>query len=342
MRGPDDLRRAVAGRKSRSSVALVALALLLAGCSAGGQPGGALGEPSGSVLPVPDYPAACAPIGADTTSTCLRITLEAIDAARAREDLRPMVLPSDFPRLTIPEQLFVAIDRERVDRGLPPFIGLDTALDATAQTGADSAQLPPRPGHTYTSTVTEWIGAVDNGLDADYQWMYEDGPNSGVPGCSDTQSSGCWADRQSVLGRLGSHHLVMGAGFDPSGDTSSGDRGGSSLAAILAVSSSRSSRSPPRSPDSRARHTPTPGTKPWRRRRPGGWRHSARFPPPSPRPASPTPVRTSHRCPTTRVRAQRAASTPPPRASRPFSPRSTTRTRWKESGPWSCLQGSHN
>ena len=217
------------------------LVLLLAGCSAGGQPGGALGEPSGSVLPVPDYPAACAPIGADTTSTCLRITLEAIDAARAREDLRPMVLPSDFPRLTIPEQLFVAIDRERVDRGLPPFIGLVTALDATAQMGADSAQLPPRPGHTYTSTVTEWIGAVDNGLDADYQWMYEDGPNSGVPGCSDTQSSGCWADRQSVLGRLGSHHLVMGAGFDPSGDTSSGDRGGSSLAAILAVSSSRSS-----------------------------------------------------------------------------------------------------
>ena len=217
----------------------MALALLLAGCSIGGQPGGALGEPSGSVLPVPNYPTACAPIGADTTSTCLRLTLEAIDAARARETLRPMVLPSDFPRLTIPEQLFVAIDRERVDRGLPPFTGLVTALDVKAQMGADSAQLPRRPGHTYSATVTEWIGAVDNGLDADYQWMYEDGPNSGVPGCSDTRSSGCWADRQSVLGRLGSRHLVMGAGFDPSGDTSSGDRGGSSLAAILAVSSSR-------------------------------------------------------------------------------------------------------
>ena len=34
-----------------------------------------------------------------------------------------MVLPADFARLTVPEQLFVAIDRERVDRGLAPFTG---------------------------------------------------------------------------------------------------------------------------------------------------------------------------------------------------------------------------
>ena len=224
------------------AVAIVALALLLAGCSSGGPPGGATVDPANSVPPAPDYPTMCAPVGADTTSTCLRLTLEAIDAARAREALRPMVLPSDFPRLTVAEQLFVAIDRERVDRGLPPFTGLVTALDTKAQMGADSGQLPPGPGHMDNATVTEWIGAVDNGLDADYQWMYEDGPESGVPGCSDAQSSGCWVDRQSVLGRLGSRHLVMGAGFDPSGDTSPGDRGGSSLAAILAVSSSRAVR----------------------------------------------------------------------------------------------------
>ncbi len=54
--------------------------------------------------------------------------------------------PSDFPRLTIPEQLFVAVDRERVDRGLAPFAGLTTALDAGAQQGADAGHLPPRPG----------------------------------------------------------------------------------------------------------------------------------------------------------------------------------------------------
>ena len=148
-----------------------------------------------------------------------------------------MELPSDFLRLTVPEQLFVAVDRERVDRGLAPFTGLTTALNADAQTAADAARLPTRPGPAYGSVNTEWIGDVDNGLDADFEWLYNDGPHSGVPGCSGSTSSGCWADRQIVLSRFGTRHLVMGAAFDPTGDTSSEDRGGSSLAAMLATSS---------------------------------------------------------------------------------------------------------
>ncbi len=211
------------------------LSLGLAGCSGSGQFGQGLADPARSVAPTPDYPNACAPIGADSSSMCLRITLEAIDAARAGEGLGPMALPSDFAHLTVPQQLFVAVDRERVDRGLSPFAGLVTTLDATAQRGAETARLPRQPGHPYSSAVTEWIGAVDNGLDADYQWMYDDGPDSGVPGCSHDQPSGCWLDRHIVLDRFGSPHLVMGAGFDPAGDTSSGDQGGSSLTAILAV-----------------------------------------------------------------------------------------------------------
>jgi hypothetical protein len=146
-----------------------------------------------------------------------------------------MRLPSDFPRLSVAEQLFVAVDRERVDRGLAPFTGLSTALDEGAQAGAADAQLPPRPGHPYTSVDAEWIGAVANGLDADYQWLYNDGPGSGTPGCAGGRTSGCWADRQIVLDSFGSRGLVMGAAFDPTGDTSPGDRGGSSLAATLAV-----------------------------------------------------------------------------------------------------------
>src|SRR6202161_2573758 len=66
--------------------------------------------------------------------------------------------------------------------------------------------------------------------------MYNDAPDSGVPGCSSSATSGCWADRQIVLSRFGTRHLVMGAAFDPTGDTSSEDRGGSSLAAMLATS----------------------------------------------------------------------------------------------------------
>jgi hypothetical protein len=194
-----------------------------------------LSSPTHSITPTPNYSNSCAPVGADSTSTCLRLTLEAIDTARTAEGLRPMALPAGFAQLSVPEQLLVALDRERVDRGLAPFAGLSAFLDTNAQKGAGTAQLPPRPGRDYASVDAEWIGAVDNGLDADYQWMYDDGPNSGVPNCSNTQTSGCWADRQIVLEHFGSRRLVMGAAFDPTGDVSPGDRGGSSLAATLAV-----------------------------------------------------------------------------------------------------------
>jgi hypothetical protein len=215
----------------------MALTLVLSGCSAGGQATSGLADPAHSVSPVPDYPDTCAPVGVDTTATCLRITLDAIDAARATEGLGDMELPADFPRLTVPEQLFVTIDRERVDRGLAPFTGLTTVLDTDAETGADAARLPARPGPSYGSVSTEWIGDVDNGLDADFEWLYNDGPHSGVPGCTGKATSGCWADRQIVLTRFGPRHLVMGAAFDPTGDTSGEDPGGSSLAATLATSS---------------------------------------------------------------------------------------------------------
>ncbi len=247
MGAADDSTRA-AGRLTRPGIrttgvgaarglglALVAT-VALSGCASGPSSAGrALAPPSQSITATPDYANSCAPIGGDSTSTCLRLTLEAIDRARATEGLRPMALPSDFAQLSVPEQLLVALDRERVDRGLAPFTGLSAVLDANAQKGAGTAQLPPRPGRDYTSVDAEWIGAVDNGLDADYQWMYNDGPNSGVPNCSNAQTSGCWADRQIVLEHFGSRRLVMGAGWDPSGDVSPGDRGGSSLAATLAV-----------------------------------------------------------------------------------------------------------
>jgi hypothetical protein len=207
---------------------------LCAGCSSGGSPSPGLAEPASSVSPSPSYPDLCAPVGTDLSTVCLRLALGAIDAARAREGVRPMRLPSNFATLSIPEQLLVAIDRERVDRGLPPFAGLSVQLDAGAAKGANSSALPPRPGRGFATSDAEWAGAVVNGLDADYRWMYDDGPGSGLPGCSHSGDRGCWADRQIVLDRLGSRDLVMGAAFDASADRSPGDRGGPSLAATLA------------------------------------------------------------------------------------------------------------
>ena len=171
------------------------------------------------------------PSAADASTPCLRVALEAIDAARAKEGVRPMLLPANFSRLTIPEQLFVAIDRERVDRGLTPFTGLATALNEGAEGRRRAAVCPPA-GPTPRSG-RKWINAVDNGLDADYRWMCDDGPDGGVPGCSGRKTSGCWADRRIVLRRSGSSRLAMGAAFDPSGDASPGGSGCASLFAAM-------------------------------------------------------------------------------------------------------------
>ena len=212
----------------------ITLGLLVAGCSAGPGPDPSANPPS-SITPSPDYPTLCAPVGADSSSTCLRLTLEAVDHARSAEGLGPMRLPADFPDLTVPQQLLVAVDRERVDRGLAPFAGLSEALDQEAQRAADADRLPARPASGALAVAAEWIGGVDNGLDAVYEWMYDDGPGSGTPNCSRRERSGCWDDRHALLKHLGSGDLVMGAGFNPVGAGIPGARGGSSLAATLAV-----------------------------------------------------------------------------------------------------------
>ncbi len=216
------------------------LGLLALGCSAGPAPDPSA-DPPASITPSPNYPDLCAPVGADTSSTCLRLTLEAVDRARSAEGLGPMRLPADFPLLSVPEQLLVAVDRERVDRGLAPFAGLSDALDREAQRAADADRLPARPDAGALAVAAEWIGGVDNGLDAVYEWMYDDGPGSGTPRCSHRERAGCWGDRHAVLKHLGPGDLVMGAGFDPgvAGFPGSGD--GSSLAATLAVQPSGSS-----------------------------------------------------------------------------------------------------
>src|SRR5580704_14249712 len=94
-------RRAGVSRWTVASVALVAA--LCAACSSGSEAPRDLSDPSQSVSPVPNYTDVCAPLGADTSSACLRVTLEAIDTARAQEGLGPMVVPADLGQLSIPE-----------------------------------------------------------------------------------------------------------------------------------------------------------------------------------------------------------------------------------------------
>lgn len=218
---------------TRRTVTVLLAALALGSCTSSHRAGP--GDPSGSVEAKPDYSAACAPSGLDTSLPCVQVTLQAIDNARAKEGLGPMVLPASFAELSVPQQLLVVVNRERTDRGRPPFVGLSVALDDDARQGADTSGLPPAPGVPFSEVGTEWIGAVANGLDADYAWMYDDGPGSDVDGCSKKGDDGCWADRHIILGEMKGGTLVMGAAINPTADTSGGDIGGPSLAATFAV-----------------------------------------------------------------------------------------------------------
>src|SRR5438105_897700 len=192
-------------------------------------------DPPHTVPPVPDFTRACGPSGLDSSPVCLQAVLQAVDAARAAEGVKPMVLPPGFARLGVPEQILVAVDLERVDRGLPPFEGLTPDLNANAQRGADIANDPPDPGSSYEVVDAEWAGGSSNGLDADYGWMYDDGIGSGNLDCPKGGGPGCWGHRHGILDNFGAvGTLVMGAALNPTGDTGA-DRGGTSMGATLAI-----------------------------------------------------------------------------------------------------------
>ena len=144
---------------------------------------------------------------------CTNFVLLALDAARALEGVKPMVLPLNWYVLSATQQLFVLADLERVDRGLPPYLGLNAALSANAQAAAvksidpsvargfavgNNAQGIPGLGATWDQGMSP--------LTADYLWMYFDGWGAGPfpktlnVDCTSATAPGCWSHREQLLG----------------------------------------------------------------------------------------------------------------------------------------------
>jgi hypothetical protein len=227
------------GRWAAALVVLVVPVMLVGAVVASVSPSAASSsvrpaDPASSIAAAPDYLQSCAMSGLDNTPGCLQVALKAIDHARAREGLRPLRLPSDYATLPFAQQMLTVVDAERADRHLPPAAGLTTAMDSLARQGAAVNDLPPPPGRTVVGSHSDALSAFANALDVDYQWLYNDGPGSGTPGCSGSTTSGCWADRHLMLARYPSDGtLVMGAADDPTGDTQSQDKGGPSMAVLM-------------------------------------------------------------------------------------------------------------
>jgi hypothetical protein len=160
-------------------------------------PAGAAG-----ILPPSNPPANIAPSSTDY--------LTSIDSARAAEGVGPMaVSESALSGLPIPEQVFILVNLERIDRGLPPIAAMTTQLNADAQQGANAATDPGFPtdltgGSPVTFGGSIWAGGVASMLEADYYWMYDDG-YGGLLGSTTNAACGllslseCWGHRDIIL-----------------------------------------------------------------------------------------------------------------------------------------------
>jgi hypothetical protein len=167
--------------------------------------------------PNPDFFNVCPSSSLDLTGPCEEEALQAIDRARATENLGPMELPSDWPALTPAEELFVATNLERTARGLAPFEGIATALEPAAQAGANSGSDPVPPGSFpsdyWTSNAGEGFASP---LETLFTWMYDDGTNSPNADCRPGDTQGCWGHRDNILGSFSCTPCVVGSADSPS------------------------------------------------------------------------------------------------------------------------------
>jgi hypothetical protein len=141
---------------------------------------------------------------------CESSALADLNAARAAEGVAPMQLPGDFGTLSVPHQLLVLSNLERVDRGLAPVIGLSGPLDQDALTGAqnDADPVPSNPNDGNFSS--NWEGGYGSPLEADFVWMYDDGFGSNNIDCTSPTAMGCWGHRHDILSPFDAP-VVMGA-----------------------------------------------------------------------------------------------------------------------------------
>jgi hypothetical protein len=151
-------------------------------------------------------------------SACLSATLAAIDAARAAEGVVPMVLPLGYGALSAAEQLLVLANLERLDRGIgTPVLGLAGPLDGNAARAAAADEDPLPDPFLGDFATSNWAGGFASVLEADFSWMYDDGPGSGNLDCTAPGQAGCWGHRNDILsdsardGRGLSAPLMMGA-----------------------------------------------------------------------------------------------------------------------------------
>jgi hypothetical protein len=97
---------------------------------------------------------------------------------------------------------------------------MTTQLDQYAQVGADTSADPTFPptltgGATPSEGSSNWAGDFESALNANYFWMYDDGPGGNNIECTPTDTSGCWGHRDDILmaDPGASCYVAMGAAY---------------------------------------------------------------------------------------------------------------------------------
>ncbi len=154
---------------------------------------------------------------------CTTYVLSAINNARVRENLAPMVLPSNWASLSTAQQMLVVTDLERVARGYPPYLGLNANLNREALVAA-SRNVDPYLASGFATGFdalgkiawgASWSGGFSV-LASDYIMIYDDGwggsrSSTANVDCTSPAAPGCWAHRDELLGSAG--HFNPGVGL---------------------------------------------------------------------------------------------------------------------------------
>ncbi len=163
-------------------------------------------------LPTPFVPASWS--GPNPPANCAADSggVAALDyCGAAMEGLAPLPLPSNWASLSDPQQGFVLMNLERIERGETPLVGISATLDSYAEQGAE-ADTDPSFGPS--------IWASDDFLAAMVGFLYDDGP--GPDGfnlaCTSTVTWGCWGHRDNILEDATDPSLAAGLADGPSGD----------------------------------------------------------------------------------------------------------------------------
>jgi hypothetical protein len=192
------------------------------------------GECTGPTRQQVKCPSPCWPrpvLAVNDSRGCVALVLSAINEGRHDEHLAAMAVPVGYRRLSVPEQIFVLVNLERIARGVPPLVGLAPELTAQAQLAATQSRDPDVEASYGSLTVAAaasgelrvggaWAGEDVNALEALFGWIYDDGwggrRHTSNDACTSPTAAGCWGHRDELLGEYSGtdcRTCVAGTGY---------------------------------------------------------------------------------------------------------------------------------